>query len=58
MNRPAADQDTTTSNIDKVVEVALETFARQGFEDTRLENIAQATTANCLRLFNKICTAA
>lgn len=37
MNRPAADQDTTTSNIDKVVEVALETFARQGFEDTRLE---------------------
>jgi len=40
MNRPAADQDTTTSNIDKVVEVALETFARQGFEDTRLENIA------------------
>ena len=23
-----------------------------------LENIAQATTANCLRLFNKICTAA
>ena len=33
------------------------TFVAQLRGDS-LENIAQATTANCLRLFNKICTAA
>ena len=41
MSRPPADTETPGTTAEQVVAVAMESFARNGFEDTRLEAIAQ-----------------